>query len=63
MMAPVIIFIVVILILAIGISVAGALLGLLLTLLAPVALLFTGVMVYWFLTKDFSDEKGSDPKQ
>lgn len=49
-------------ILTIAIFVAGAILGIVLSFLMPVALLFTGVGLIWFLVTDFSEEK-PDPKQ
>ena len=44
-------------ILTIAIFVAGAILGIVLSVLAPIGLLFTGVGLVWFLVTDFSDEK------
>ena len=44
-------------ILTIAIFVAGAILGVVLSVLAPIGLLFTGVGLVWFLVTDFSDEK------
>ena len=44
-------------ILTIAIFVAGAILGIVLSLLVPVGLLFTGVGLLWFLVTDFSPEK------
>lgn len=44
-------------ILTIAIFVAGAILGIVLSVLVPVGLLFTGVGLIWFLAKDFSPEK------
>lgn len=44
-------------ILAIAIFVAGAILGIVLSLLVPVGLLFTGVGLLWFMVTDFSPEK------
>lgn len=49
-------------ILTIAIFVAGAILGIVLSVLVPVALLFTGVGLIWFMAKDFSEEK-PEPKQ
>lgn len=50
-------------ILTIAIFVAGAILGIVLAFLVPVGLLFTGVGLLWFVTKDFSKEKPSTAKQ
>ena len=44
-------------ILIIAVFVAGAILGVVLSLLVPVGLLFTGVGLIWFLATDFSPEK------
>ena len=44
-------------ILTIAVFVAGAILGIVLSLLAPIGLLFTGVGLIWFCMTDFSDEK------
>lgn len=44
-------------ILTIAIFVAGAILGIVLSVLAPIGLLFTGVGLVWFLVTDFSDEE------
>jgi hypothetical protein len=49
-------------ILIIAIFVAGAILGVVLSLLAPIGLLFTGVGLIWFLAVDFSDEKPQSKK-
>jgi len=48
-------------ILTIAIFVAGAILGIVLSVLAPIGLLFTGVGLIWFLVTDFSKEK-PEPK-
>jgi len=40
-------------VLSVAVLVAGALIGLLLTLVAPIALVFTGLWVVWFINKDF----------
>jgi hypothetical protein len=44
-------------ILTIAIFVAGAILGIVLSVLVPVALFFTGIGLIWFLAKDFSKEE------
>jgi len=44
-------------IVVIAIFVAGAILGVILAVLVPVALLFTGVGLLIFCSMDFSDEK------
>lgn len=44
-------------ILTIAIFVAGAILGIVLSVLVPVGLLFTGAGLMWFLATDFSTEK------
>jgi cytochrome c biogenesis protein CcdA len=44
-------------VLSIAIFVTGAILGLVLSFLIPVGLLFTGVGLAWFLLTDFSKEK------
>lgn len=44
-------------VLTIAIFVAGAILGLVLSFLIPIGLLFTGVGTMWFLMTDFSEEK------
>lgn len=43
-------------ILTIAIFVAGAILGIVLSMLVPIALIFTGVGLMWFLATDFSQE-------
>lgn len=43
--------------LIIAIFVAGAILGIVLSLLVPIGLLFTGVGLIWFLATDFSEEE------
>jgi len=49
-------------VLSIAIFVAGAILGLVLSFLIPIGLLFTGVGAVWFLTTDFSEEKSKSKK-
>jgi len=49
-------------ILTIAVFVAGTILGVVLSVLFPIGLLFTGVGLIWFITTDFSKEK-SDPKE
>lgn len=49
-------------ILTIAIFVAGAILGIVLSVLAPIGLLFTGVGLVWFLVTDFSDEETAKKK-
>ena len=44
-------------ILTIAIFVAGTILGIVLSVLVPIGLLFTGVGLIWFLVTDFSQEK------
>lgn len=44
-------------ILTIAIFVAGTILGIVLSILVPVGLLFTGVGLIWFMMTDFSKEK------
>lgn len=44
-------------ILTIAIFVAGTILGIVLSVLVPIGLLFTGVGLIWFLVTDFSEEK------
>ena len=44
-------------ILTVATFVAGAILGIVLSFLVPVGLLFTGVGLIWFLITDFSEEK------
>jgi len=44
-------------VLTIAIFVAGAILGLVLSFLIPIGLLFTGVGLVWFMATDFSEEK------
>lgn len=40
----------------IAIMVAGFFLGVLLTILVPVAIVFTGLGLIWFICKDFEEE-------
>jgi hypothetical protein len=49
-------------ILAVAVFVAGAILGVVLSLLVPIALLFTGVGLIWFCMTDFSHEKPAKTK-
>ena len=44
-------------VLTIVIFVAGTILGIVLSVLVPIGLLFTGVGLIWFLVTDFSQEK------
>lgn len=44
-------------ILTIAIFVAGTILGIVLSVLVPIGLIFTGVGLIWFMTTDFSQEK------
>jgi hypothetical protein len=44
-------------ILTIAIFVAGAILGIVLSVLVPIGLLFTGVGLLWFLATDFEKSK------
>ena len=44
-------------ILTIAIFVAGAILGIVLSVLVPIGLFFTGIGLVWFMVTDFSKEK------
>jgi hypothetical protein len=44
-------------VLIVGILVAGTIIGIVLAALWPIAVLFTGVWLIWFLVTDFSKEK------
>ena len=49
-------------ILTIAIFVAGTILGIVLSVLAPIGLFFTGIGLIWFLVTDFSQEKPETKK-
>ena len=49
-------------ILTFAIFVAGTILGIVLSVLVPIGLLFTGVGLIWFLVTDFSEEKPETKK-
>jgi hypothetical protein len=48
-------------ILTVAIIVAGFILGVILSVLIPVALFFTGIGLIWLIFKDFKDESTESP--
>ena len=43
--------------LSVVVTIAGAIIGAILAVLAPVAMVFTGLWFAWFITKDFDEDE------
>jgi hypothetical protein len=43
--------------LSVAVTTAGIIIGAILAVLTPVAIVFTGLWFAWFITKDFDEEK------